>query len=80
MHCGDLVTNRQDKVSRVALAQLSGIIIASWLPIHIAVTDRLDVGILGVCLGYLAVVEGFNKYFAHKETTKTNGEPKPEGG
>ena len=67
VHCVDLVTNRQGIVSRVALAQLSGIIIASWVPIHIAITDRLDVGILGVCLSYLAIVEGFNKWFAHKE-------------
>lgn len=68
--CVDLITNRQDKVSRVALAQLSGIIIASWIPIHMAVTDRLDAAVFGVCLGYLAVVEGFNKWIAHKETSQ----------
>lgn len=66
--CVDLITNRQDKVSRVALAQLSGIIIASWIPIHMAVTDRLDAAVFGVCLSYLAIVEGFNKWIAHKES------------
>ena len=71
IHCVDLVTNRQNKISRVALAQLSGIIIASWVPIHMAITDRLDAGVFGICLSYLAIVEGFSKWIAHKESKKS---------
>jgi len=74
VHCVDLVTNRQDKVSRVALAQLSGIIIASWIPIHMAITDKLDAAVFGICLSYLAVIEGFNKWLAHKEGRQPSNE------
>lgn len=67
--CADLVTNRQGKLSRVALAQLSGVVVASWIPIHMASAqnEKLDYAVLAVCLAYLAAVEGFSKWLAHKE-------------
>lgn len=67
LHCEDLITNRQGKVSRVALAQLSGVLIASWVPIHMAINASTDATILGVCLAYLAAIETFSKWIAHKE-------------
>lgn len=67
INCADLVTNRHGKLSRVALAQLSGVIVASWLPIHMAITDKIDSMVLLACLSYLGAVEGYSKWLAHKE-------------
>jgi hypothetical protein len=75
IHCVDLLTNRQDKISRVALAQLSGIIIASWLPIHMAVTGDLNATVVFACLSYLAAIEAYNKWLAHKEGAGKNAQP-----
>ena len=67
LHCEDLITNRQGKVSRVALAQLSGVLVASWIPIHLAINGKTEADTIAVCLAYLALVEGFSKWLAHKE-------------
>jgi hypothetical protein len=77
LHCEDLITNRNGKVSRVALAQLSGVLIASWIPIHMAINASTDATILGVCLAYLAAIEGFSKWLAHKEEVAKITPPEP---
>ena len=75
LHCEDLITNRQGKVSRVAIAQISGVLIATWVPIHMAINGATDSTILGVCLTYLAAIEGFSKWLAHKEETAKSNPP-----
>lgn len=72
LHCEDLITNRHGKVSRVAIAQLSGVLIASWVPIHLAINGATSEGVLAVCLAYLAAIEGFSKWLAHKEEVSKN--------
>ena len=67
IHCKDLITSRNGKVSQTALARLSGLIVASWLTIHMAITDLLDSGIGWACLTYLAGVELYSKWLSHKE-------------
>ena len=73
IHCVDLITDRSGKVSRTALLNLSGLIVASWTPIHMAITGKIDPTVFGPCLTYLAGVELFSKWLAHKE-----GATKPE--
>ena len=75
LHCEDLITNRHGKVSRVALAQLSGVLIASWVPIHMAINAATSEGVLAVCLAYLAAIEGFSKWLAHKEEVAKSSPP-----
>jgi len=70
LHCSDLITGRSGKVDRIALGNLSGTIIASFIPVHMAVTGKIDSSVFWGCLFYLAGVELFSKYLAHKEGTK----------
>jgi len=71
LNCSDLITGRSGKVDRIALGNLSGTIIASFIPVHMAITGKIDATVFWGCLIYLAGIELFSKYLAHKEGTKS---------
>lgn len=65
--CIDLITSPDGRISRTAIGQLCGIIVAIWSPVYMSVTGNLDSTVLAVCLAYLGLVEGYAKYLRFKQ-------------
>lgn len=65
--CLDLITSPDGRISRTAIGQLSGILVAIWSPVYMSVNGNLDSTVLAVCLAYLGLVEGYAKYLRFKQ-------------
>lgn len=66
LHCTDLITSPDGRLSRTAIGQTFGIIVAVWAPVITTLQGKLDSTVLMVCLAYLALVEGYSKYLRWK--------------
>lgn len=66
LHCTDLITSPDGRLSRTAIGQTLGILVAVWAPAYTTVQDKLDPMVLGISLGYLGLVEGYAKYLRWK--------------
>ena len=70
--CLDLITSpakdgkEHGRLSRTAIGQVLGIIVAAWAPVYTTMHGTLDVTVLGVCLSYLGLVEGYSKWLRYK--------------
>lgn len=74
LHCTDLITSPDGRLSRTAIGQTLGILVAVWAPAYSTVQDKLDPVVLGISLSYLGLVEGYAKYLRWKsEQTKGPG-------
>ena len=73
--CMDLFTDRGGKLSRTAVGQVMGVIIAAWAPVYTTLHGKLEVEVLMVSLAYLGLVEGYAKWLRYKaDTGPANGE------
>lgn len=67
LSCADLITSPDGRLSRTAIGQTCGIVVATWAPAYTAIEGKLDSTVLLVCLGYLGGVEGYAKYLRWKD-------------
>lgn len=66
IHCTDLITSPDGRLSRTAIGQTLGILVAVWAPVYTTVQEKLDPVVLGISLSYLGLVEGYAKYLRWK--------------
>lgn len=64
--CVDLITSPDGRLSRTAIGQVAGTLVAIWTPVYLSVTEKLDPMMLGICLAYLGGVEAYAKYLRWK--------------
>lgn len=67
LKCSDLITSPDGRLSRTAIGQACGIVIATWAPAYTTVQGHLDAMVLTICLTYLGGVEGYAKYLRWKD-------------
>lgn len=70
--CMDLFTSPSGRLSRTAMGQTGGIIVAIWAPVFTTLQDKLDPTVLAVSLAYLGTVEGYAKYLRFKSENESN--------
>jgi hypothetical protein len=66
LHCTDLITSPDGRLSRTAIGQTLGILVAVWAPAYTTLKDKLDVAVLTVSLGYLGSIEAYAKFLRWK--------------
>lgn len=64
--CMDLITSPDGKLSRTAIGQSFGILVAVWAPIYTTLQGKLDGTVFATSLAYLGLVEGYAKYLRYK--------------
>lgn len=78
LDCTDLITAPNGRMSRTAIGQCGGIVVAIWAPVFTTYQGSLDSGVLAVSLTYLGAVGAFTTYMRSKgENTPKQDEPKP---
>lgn len=78
LRCTDLITGRDGMLSRTAIGQTCGILIAVWTPVYsVTYKGTVEADVLALCLTYLAVVEGYAKYLRWKADLVKGGHGKP---
>lgn len=66
LDCVDLITSPDGRLSRTAIGQVSGTLVAIWTPVYMSAKGTLDPVVLGLCLAYLGGVEAYAKYLRWK--------------
>lgn len=78
LDCVDLITSPDGRLSRTAIGQTLGIIVAIWAPVYTTVVGKLEPEVLAISLAYLGLVEGYAKYLrARHGPSGANGNGKP---
>src|SRR5690348_1742835 len=71
--CLDLITSPDGRLSRTAIGQTFGILVAIWAPVYTTMQGKLEPEILGISLAFLGLVEGYAKYLRAKHGPSSNG-------
>jgi hypothetical protein len=80
LDCTDLITSPNGRMSRSAIGQCGGIVVAIWAPVFTTLQGQLDSTVLGVCLTYLGGVGMFTTYMRAKlGASPQEPEEKPRG-
>lgn len=66
LDCTDLITSKDGRLSRTAIGQTFGIIVAIWAPVYTTMEGKLEAEVLMISLAYLGLVEGYSKYLRWK--------------
>jgi hypothetical protein len=75
LDCTDLITNKDGKLSRTAIGQTFGIIVAIWAPVYTTMEGKLEAEVLAISLAYLGLVEGYSKYLRWKSDQGQRQDP-----
>lgn len=72
LDCIDLITARGkdgvNRLSRTAIGQFMGIIVAVWAPVYTTLDGKLDGAVLMGSLAYLGGVEAYSTYLRWKDS------------
>ena len=71
--CLDLITSPDGRLSRTAIGQTFGILVAIWAPVYTTISGKLEPEVLAIALAYLGLVEGYAKYLRAKFGPSSNG-------
>ena len=74
LDCVDLITSPDGRLSRTAIGQTLGIIVAIWAPVYTTVVGKIEAEVLAISLAYLGLVEGYAKYLRAKADMSKNGD------
>lgn len=75
LNCIDLITSPDGRLSRTAIGQVAGTLVAIWTPVYLSVKDNVDSVTLGICLAYLGGVEAYAKYLRWKADSMRGEKP-----
>lgn len=76
--CIDLITSPDGRLSRTAIGQSFGILVAIWAPVWTTLDGKLQPEVLFISLSYLGLVEGYAKWLrARYGSANGNGNGKP---
>ncbi len=64
--CLDLFTSPDGRLSRTAIGQTLGVVVAVWAPVYTTIDGKLDATVMGISLAYLGGVEAYAKYLRWK--------------
>jgi len=74
LDCIDLITSPDGRLSRTAIGQVAGTLVAIWTPVYLSVKGNVDSVTLGICLAYLGGVEAYAKYLRWKSDQMKGGQ------
>lgn len=66
VNCLDLLTSPDGRLSRTAIGQTLGVVVAVWAPVYTTIDGKLDATVMGISLAYLGGVEAYAKYLRWK--------------
>ena len=78
LDCTDLITAPNGRMSRTAIGQCGGIVVAIWAPVFTTYQGHLDSGVLAVSLTYLGAVGAFTTYMRSRGDTPQEPQEKPK--
>jgi hypothetical protein len=67
LDCVDIITSPDGRLSRTAIGQTFGIVVAIWSPVYTTLDGKLQAEVLAISLAYLGFVEGYAKYLRFKQ-------------
>ena len=79
LDCTDLITAPNGRMSRSAIGQCGGIVVAIWAPVFTTYQGQLDSGVLAVSLTYLGGVGMFTTYMRSKGSVPQEPEEPKNG-
>lgn len=72
----DVIVKPDKTVSLTKLIQLIGAIVATWIMVKLALTDKITWDIFAIYLAYVGSVEGFSKFVSAKYNLGQMGKDK----
>jgi hypothetical protein len=73
--CLDLFTSPDGRLSRTAIGQTLGVVVAVWAPVYTTIDGKLDATVMGISLAYLGGVEAYAKYLRWKSDLMKKDHP-----